>query len=266
MAFSMVTGSSNNSQRTPPRALASPPENVTADFALTQVVTLGQPYNTPKAANIRAFVAARLLNNDNQRLFLFRKETGNTWTNIALDSTPAAPKLTAPPAEIGRKLETILASCPDVNQVIMRGPDGQSVSAEDVSNIQFTPLDEQAVSEPAAEVVTPSDNNALMRQMKEMDTKVDDLAFMLKADHVEFKAALESKLDHVIAEVDRKLTHIVDVLNDTVERPVAAVAAGSAGRSVSPVDKESEVEVDEVVTVSRGGRAGKQRKQARLIL
>ena len=278
MSFSMVTASTNNAVRTPPRAVASPPENVTADFAMTQVVTLGQPYNTPKAANIRAFCAARLLNNDNQRLFLFRKETGNTWTNIALDSTPSVPKLTAPPAEIARKLSTILVSCPDVNQVIMRGPDGERVTAEDVSNMQFTPLEEQAVAPPVEEVAAPpADTNAMMRQIKDVDTKVDDLAFMLKADMVELKASLDAKFDWVVKELDRKLTHIIDVLyktvehpppvasdvetveqpdasevlTQTVEKPVPSEGAGSSSTSSAHIEVVNESELGEDATVGR---------------
>ena len=264
MAFSMVSASSNNSQRTPPRTVASPPENVSADFSMTQVVTLHKPYNTPKSGNIRAFCAARLLNVDNQRLFLFRKETGNTWTNIALDSTPAVPKLTAPPAEIARKLENILASCPDVNQVILRGPDGQVVSAEDVSNIEFTPLTEQAVAESPAEVATVSDNNAVMTQVKNLDAKVDDLSFMLKADYLELKTGLIKQIVELSATIDRKLTHIIDVVGDTVEQPSEAGPSG-ATKDVEVVENVEIVEVEEAAiapdTVVRGGRAGKQRKR-----
>ena len=45
----------------------SPPENVTAHIHSNGIVVANFPYNTPRASSIRAFVAARLLNENNQR-------------------------------------------------------------------------------------------------------------------------------------------------------------------------------------------------------
>ena len=72
-------------------------EEVRAIFYPSRVVTLMMPYQTPRAANIRAFCAARLLNENNQRLFIFRSNVPQNmfWTNVALASTPANPVLTA---------------------------------------------------------------------------------------------------------------------------------------------------------------------------
>ena len=129
MSFAMVSSSPSRPSQQAKPTVATPPEDVSAKFALSRVVTLEVPFNTPKAAAIRAFVSARLLTEDNRRLFIFRRETGNTWTNIALDSTPAEPKITGEPAEIARKLESILAMCPDVNRVLLYDPDGNVVNA-----------------------------------------------------------------------------------------------------------------------------------------
>ena len=122
--------SSPSSGARPTVALTSPRENVTAVFQLSQIVILRVPYGTPRSGAIRAFIAARLLNENNQRLFIFRRDTGNSWTTIALDATPSEPKLTAPPAEIARKLTTILTTCADVGTVTLFDESNNVLTAE----------------------------------------------------------------------------------------------------------------------------------------
>ena len=66
---------------TPPRAgaqpLATPTENVELIVCANGICIAMIPYGTPKAASIRAFLAARMVNDANQRLFVWRRETNN---------------------------------------------------------------------------------------------------------------------------------------------------------------------------------------------
>ena len=86
------------------------------------------PSGIRRAAAIRAFVAARVLNEQNQRLFLFRRDTNNSWTTIAPDSSPSAPKLTADPAEVARVLVSpaLLA----LSSLLLRGPGDRPTPAQ----------------------------------------------------------------------------------------------------------------------------------------
>ena len=94
------------------QALATPQENATLQVFNNGICNALIPYGTPKAGSIRAYMAARMLNDANQRLFIFRKETNNAWTTIASDSTASLPKLTAPPSYVVSKWSTTMTACP----------------------------------------------------------------------------------------------------------------------------------------------------------
>ena len=114
MNFGMASPASSQPRNAQAGAIAklpTAPENISAVVHLNGIVVAVLPFGTPRAAAIRAFFAARMLNDQNQRLFVFRKETNNSWTTIALESTPANPQLTAPPHYVALKLETTAASC-----------------------------------------------------------------------------------------------------------------------------------------------------------
>ena len=80
--FGMTTAGGRASAATPPRAgvqpLASPKENVELVInSSTGICTANIPYGTPKAGPIRAYMSARMLNDNNQRPFVWRRETMN---------------------------------------------------------------------------------------------------------------------------------------------------------------------------------------------
>ena len=75
-----MTSAGRSTAATPPRAgvqpLASPKENVSLVInSSTGICIANIPYGTPKAGSIRAYLAARMVNDANQRLFLWRRET-----------------------------------------------------------------------------------------------------------------------------------------------------------------------------------------------
>ena len=80
--FGMTTAGGRASAATPPRAgvqpLASPKENVVLVINTSTGICIAKiPYGTPKAGPIRAYLSARMLNDNNERLFVFRRETMN---------------------------------------------------------------------------------------------------------------------------------------------------------------------------------------------
>ena len=80
--FGMTTAGGRASAATPPRAgvqpLASPKENVVLVINTSTGICIAKiPYGTPKSGPIRAYLSARMLNDNNERLFVFRRETMN---------------------------------------------------------------------------------------------------------------------------------------------------------------------------------------------
>ena len=80
--FGMTTAGGRASAATPPRAgvqpLASPKENVVLVINTSNGICIAKiPYGTPKSGPIRAYLSARMLNDNNERLFVFRRETMN---------------------------------------------------------------------------------------------------------------------------------------------------------------------------------------------
>ena len=111
VAFSSLANNSPSRNGTPARGNAagkqpvpvSPKENVTAIVQINQVVRLNIPFATPRSAAIRAYINALLLNESNQRLFVFRP--GLLWTTIALEATATNPVLTAAPYFVCEKIQ-----------------------------------------------------------------------------------------------------------------------------------------------------------------
>ena len=190
-------------------ALTTPREAVPATFHKSRVVVLHVPFQTPRASAIRQFVAARLLNENNQRLFVFRTATGNTWTNISLASTPTNPALTAEPAEIARKLTTILTTCTDVSTVTLHNEEGAVITAEQVSNMTFDDLQDQAAAAPTDGNTQADVTVAQLHQVvRDTYSKIEEIGMA----HSRALVQLDEK-------IDRKMNYIIDVLEKTVREP-----------------------------------------------
>lgn len=222
-------------------ALPTPRENVSATVYRSRVVGVALPFQTPRAATIRSYMQSRLLNDQNQRLFVWRRETNNLWTNIALNSTPANPVLTAEPAECARKLTTVLTQCPDVLRVILLNEDGNEITAEDVSNMEFTPLDQQAVAQPAAGADDEITVAALAQLVRDVFSKVEEVAAAQKLDMVQLNE-----------KVDTKVGYVIDVLEGTARTNDPARRKGKQTATPQTVD----VEVDAAEEDGGAGTTG----------
>ena len=181
-------------------------EEVRAIFYPSRVVTLMMPYQTPRAANIRAFCAARLLNENNQRLFIFRSNVPQNmfWTNVALASTPANPVLTAEPSEIARKLSTILAGCPDVSGVVLQDENNAVLTAEQIDTMAFTPLEESAAAAPEPAANADISVAELAQLMRDVYSKVEEVSADNKRDIVQLKSMVDGKLGYIIDVLEGK--------------------------------------------------------------
>ena len=55
---------------------ATPAEDLVVKVYFSQIVMVGLPYNSPKAASIRQHAAAFLVDDNNRRVVVFRKDMG----------------------------------------------------------------------------------------------------------------------------------------------------------------------------------------------
>lgn len=94
----------------------SPSEPCGMEVASNSVITLGIPFQTPRAKEIRECLHAKVINQDGQRTWIYRNET-EEWTNIDLKSTADEPTLTAPPVYAVEKTLDVLTHCPAVSKV-----------------------------------------------------------------------------------------------------------------------------------------------------
>ena len=84
------------------KAPMTPAEDLLVVVDASQVVKVLLPFNTARAPAIRQFAQAYLVDDNNRRVLIFRKEMegGPAWTNIALEATAQEPRLTMPPYEL----------------------------------------------------------------------------------------------------------------------------------------------------------------------
>ena len=109
-----------------PAAPRTPPENCEAMIFLNQIVKLLIPHNTPRSKGIRDFIKTYLLNERNERMFIFRTESG--WTTIAFNSRPDNPVVTINPVRCAEACMTVLTQCPDVATVTLKNEHGEVVT------------------------------------------------------------------------------------------------------------------------------------------
>jgi hypothetical protein len=182
-------------------AMATPREPCSFIFYRSRVVVANIPYNTNRAAPIRQYLAARILNENNQRCFIFRAPTG--WTTVAANSTPEHPAVTCEPAEVARKVTTILTQCPDVSTVTLLNESNQQITAEDVSNMSFDSLEDHAAA-PSASATEDVTVAALHQLMRDNYAKLEEIAQDQKRDMVQLRSDVESKLSYIIDVLDNR--------------------------------------------------------------
>ena len=110
------------------------PEPVILIADKNQVITAIIPFNTPMAASIRQHMHTTVLN-DGQKIFIYRSVNG--WTNIALDSSEAAPKLTCDPVTTLIKAWTEFNKCPQVSNITIKWKGSeQALSYDDIAGME----------------------------------------------------------------------------------------------------------------------------------
>lgn len=191
----------------PPVAVTAPRESVTAIFHVNKIVLVELPYMTPRSGPIRSFCQVRLLNEQNERLLVFRPNMNNSWTNIHLQSTAAAPRLTAQPDEMARKLCNVLTQCPDVSNVILKNEAGETLTMEQAIELPYQNLEDNAVNQAVEEEVPDVSVTQLAQLVRDVFERV-----------VENEQAVERKLVQVKTELTAQLTYIIDVLDKNVRQ------------------------------------------------
>ena len=195
-----------------PKPLA-PPEAVRLDVLQNQIVVAVIPHNTAKAAPIRTWMHQNVIHpNDRHRLFIFRTSTNNSWTTIALDSTPAEPKLTAEPAVVVTVARAEFNRCPHVSTVSCRDWMGNEITEADIPNLQFNPLMPAAAPEPVAPepVITAMDINA---QLTSFRTDQDDKWLANNREGVQREARIIARFDQLDArfiQFENNITSAID--------------------------------------------------------
>jgi hypothetical protein len=235
----------------------TPPEIIRAVIATSQIVAVHLPFQTPRAAAVRQFMHARVLNKNNQKMFYWRRETNNLWTNIALDSRPDAPKLTATPVEAAIALTTVLTQCPDVGNVQLftdsEPPFTNEITLEDVKAMVFDPIgpspNDASGPLPPLPAIT---NDAMLEKVNDLGRKVDELAIVTKRDIVQFQTNVDQKLGYIIDKLDGKTRNVYDL-----------GASPSTQKPGEPGSSRNEMQIDEVddpATPVRSSRAGGKRR------
>ena len=227
-AFAFLSGKSagsrgtltNGSRKLP----ATPAEDLLVVVDASQVVRVLLPFNTARAPAIRQYAQSYLVDENNRRVLIFRKDMdgGPAWTNIALDATAYEPKLTMAPYELCVLVETKMSMCPDVARVLFKSTGGAVITLSDIERIEFLPLTGVA-PEPVAETVTTAED---------VVNAVDTVRGVVLSEMATMEARLENKLTHVIAVVEKMAAEVCSFT------PTALTSAAEA-RSASSARKRS---------------------------
>ena len=159
-----------------------PPEDVTLVIDKSQVITAIIPFQTKQAAAIRAHMHQNIIDNG-QKIFLYRGVNG--WTNIALDSSESAPKLTCDPITTLKIAHREFNACTSVNNVIMKWKiTDQVVTEEELDGMEsaFEPLPDAATDPNEPHGNEKTDAEVLAETLDQLERKVDSLD--LKIGHV----------------------------------------------------------------------------------
>lgn len=181
--------------------LASAPlERIVAIISEKGIVGVQVPFQTPRAQSVRQFIHARLLNESNQKMFIWRRDMNNMWTNVSLNSTPESPQLTAPPMTCVTALTTILPTCPDVSEVQLYDESNNRLTYEDVQSMVFQDPSSSAIVPAATNLppLPPVSAETVAEKLNQVANKLDELAIVTKTDMVQFQTNVEKKLEFIL--------------------------------------------------------------------
>ena len=215
----------------------APPEPVVIVVDKSQVVTAIIPFGTKNAASIRSHMHGNILI-DGQKCFIYRNMNG--WTNIGLESTATAPRLTFDPITVLKKAVPEFDACPFVSTVTIKWTDGTTINGYDAIDGLDGMFDPLPVADESPQDMTDTrktDGEILHACLVEMDKKVD---------------TVDGKLAHVVSVVDKLYKFLVDDDSDVQEivssPPERAVSNrgknnGEASGSETVVSKRRKVRV-----------------------
>ena len=178
--------------------IASPRETVHAQVLTNKIVGVELPYGTPRASNIRQFTQSRILTPLGVRALVWRRETNNKWTNIALSSTPENPVLTMEPVELCQLLTTVMPTSPDVAAVVLHDANNAVITMDQVTQMQFQDISENVVPVPPAQVADEPTFAQVMQSVTDTYEKVEEVAAAHKSDVIQLKTSMEQKLNYII--------------------------------------------------------------------
>ena len=195
-----------------------PPKPVTIIAEANQVITAIIPFNTKRAAEIRQHMHSHITENG-QRVFIYRSVNG--WTNISLESTESAPKLTCDPITTLKMCWREFTNCPAVSTVTIKwkGSD-DALGYDDIDGMQAQFEDLPAESEAAQDgSASKTDAEILYDHIDALSKNVDKL-YDLVSDN-------ETKLTHIIEVVEKISTCLSDVgTPQSTPGPSAGKSAG----------------------------------------
>lgn len=180
----------------------APPEPVIIVVDKSQVVTAIIPFGTKHAAAIRSHMHGNILI-DGQKCFIYRNMNG--WTNIGLESTATAPRLTFDPITVLKKAVPEFDACPFVSTVTIKWTDGTTINGYDAIDGLDGMFDPLPVADESPQDMTDTrktDGEILHECLVEMDKKVD---------------TVDGKLAHVVSVVDKLYKSLVDDDSDVQE-------------------------------------------------
>lgn len=222
---------------TPGKKLISPePVELIADT--NQIVTAVVPFNTPAAPAIRAAMHNQILTPENTKCFIFRPTNG--WTNIALDSTGEAPKLTSEPKYLLKVAWRSFQDCQAVSNVTMRLRDGTPFQFDDIDMLHFEDLsvfaavpvampDTSHVASSSGSMTSHAVIGSPTAKVGTVGTPGPSADKVSTVQHEQFSSLLLK-----VEAIDTKLAFIVDKLTKPAE------AAAAAGDLADDNDKNTE--------------------------
>lgn len=172
-------------------APGGPPEQVELQVCLTQKVQSHIPYMTPRAGAIRAAMNANITTPEGNRIFMFRKDD-NSWTNVAIDSTPHQPKITCDPIYAVEKAYNVFSRLSDVSNVKITDDAGKTITLADVKQLPFRSLEDVATDVPPDDDDDDELASAIV-DLKQAQGELKDRVNILdtRVDHLDMNVATE---------------------------------------------------------------------------
>lgn len=252
--FAQAGRQANDQRQRAGSSAGAPLERIRAIVQKNQIVAMQLPFQTPRAQNVRNFVHARLLTQSNQKMFYWRRETQNMWTNLALDTQPGAPKLTAPPVEAATAIMQVLPQCPDVSEVNLFDENNVAITLDDVKVMDFIDLPVGGSQAPDADALPalPTANlDTILEKVNVVMGKVEDMAIVTKRDAVQLQTNVELKLSYIIDKLDGRAREV----DRAAAFPTPNPGEPTSSRDEMQLDQDDEA--DEEATPRRPSRASK---------